>query len=240
MYVPVRINGQTLQFVVDTGTTQILMDVGAATRIGLHATLGHTVAQRVEVGNAVATNLPLQTVNLFGGALDGILGNEFFGGHIVHLDYSRDLLELIAPGDFFPPAGARRLDVDCDEGMPIVAASVAGVTGTRFAIDTGSSALVLTDPFARRVGSGLATLPGGDVELHYLEGLVDVRSAQLQSLAFAGVLFTHPGAADVEVPLASNVDIPLDAIVGAEVLRTFEWWFDYDHNRAWVRYVGVR
>ncbi len=36
-------------------------------------------------------------------------------------------------------------------------------------------------------------------------------------------------------PESYNLDIPLDGILGNDVLKHFEWWYDYDGERLWLR-----
>lgn len=237
--VTAKVNGHPLHFIVDTGTTQMLIDVGIAARLGLHPTLGHLVANSVAVGDATASNVPFQAVDLFDDSVvDGILGNEFFIGHVVHIDYKTPRLDFIASGDFFPPKGAVEIPLYADEGMPLVSASANGVPGTRFALDTGSESILLSDDYASQTGKGVSFngAPAGS-DLHFLEGWLTARTGQLNSFTFGGVNFKD-SEIYVEVPRATNLDIPVDGILGSAFLQTFEWWLDYDHNRAWIRYRG--
>lgn len=235
--IPVRINGRTLNFVVDTGTAQVLMDYGAAARVGLHSTLDHTIAANVQIGDVAASNLPIETVNLFGGSLAGILGNEFFIGHIVHIDYRKQRLELLARSGFEPPSDSRMIPVDFREGMPLAAAHIGEVKGNRFALDTGSPDILLSNEFANRAHSAFKSWysNGKPPVAPYLEGSVTIDHAEVISLAFGPVVFDEP-----EVTVAkqetNDLDIPLDGVFGAELLEQFEWWFDYTGGRVWVRY----
>ncbi len=93
MKVPVEVNGHTVSFDVDTGTTQILMDIGAAVRSGLRPTLNHAIASDFRVGAAMAHDMPIETTSIFNGSIPGLLGNEFFIGHIVHINYRTQVLQ---------------------------------------------------------------------------------------------------------------------------------------------------
>jgi len=229
--VPVVLDGQPSTFVLDTGTTQILIDARVAARAHLRTTLGHAIVHRFAIGSLTGRDVPVQVVDLFGGVMGGLLGNEFFTGHIVHLDYAKRRLELLDRATFVPPPGAPMVAVDFGEGMPIVQARVNATDGERFALDTGSTEVLLNAPFAHDAGvDGRSALT---VE-QFLEGPIDVAHGSAETLRFGPVAFEHLRVGVVQ-PSAGNLDIPLDGIIGTDELRYFEWWFDYDGDRLWLR-----
>lgn len=229
--VPVSINGHATRFIVDTGTTQTLIDAGTAGRFGLHTSIGHTIAAEVRVGGATARDLPMQTVDIFGGTFAGILGNEFFVGHIVHVDYRNGRIDFLARTTFVPPSNATGMIASFREGMPLVEAEANDTIGERFALDTGSQAILLNDPFGDRAG---AHPTGAPFRTTFLEGPVDVRGAGIKALRVGPAYFDHPGILEVQ-PAEYNLDIPLDGILGNDALKHFEWWYDYDGERLWLR-----
>jgi hypothetical protein len=234
--VPVEIDGVRRTFILDTGTTQILIDVGEAARLGLHPKFGHVMIPTLQVGDVVAHNVAAQAVDQFHDRIGaGILGNEFFIGHVVHIDYRRQQVELIAHDDFKPPPGAHTLAFDPREGMPIVQASANGVSGARFALDTGSYWVLLLSPFGQLSGADKDSTVGvqGDT-LQFLEGPMSAQLRELTSFAMGSYRFPNVDA-DVEFQQSDNLDIPLDGIIGVNVLSTFEWWYDYDDGIAWLR-----
>lgn len=234
--VPVSVNGTMENFVVDTGTTQILMDVGAAARAGLHSTLGHAVAAVVRVGDAVSHGLAIQTVDLFGGhGFNGLLGNEFFRGHIVHLDYEHQRLDLISRDGFIAPKDAIEVPVDYSEGMPLIGITVDSTSRHRVALDTGSQEIVLTNSYFSGQDAARPVAVSNHQELmNFLEGPIHVQPAQIHSFGFSKFRFDSPDV-DLVKPQYGDLDFPLDGILGDRFLKIFEWWFDYDGNRAWVR-----
>ncbi|HUY11982.1 MAG TPA: retropepsin-like aspartic protease, partial [Candidatus Dormibacteraeota bacterium] len=158
MTVPVELNGHTLTFVIDTGTTQILMDIGAAVRSGLHPVLGHAIAPKLRIGDAFANDVPIETTNIFGGRIAGLLGNEFFIGHIVHINFQSGTLDFLPRSTFTPPSNSIEMAANYAEGMPLIAARVGKFRGDRFAIDTGSTAIMLGSAFAQRAAAALIPL----------------------------------------------------------------------------------
>ena len=69
--------------------------------------------------------------------------------------------------------------------------------------------------------------------LHFLEGAITVQDAELDDFAFGGFDFKNDGV-QLEVP-GGDVDFPIDGILGTQLLGQYEWWFDYDGGRCWLR-----
>jgi hypothetical protein len=234
IFVPVRVNGKTLRFALDTGTSQMLMDVGVAARLGLRTAVGHGVAHNVCAGSVCAANLSVQTVDLFGGRwIDGLLGNEFFTGHVVHVDYKNQRVDLISHATFAPPADAHEVALYSVEGMPIVSARIGEAIAERMALDTGGPPSILAADFVDR--ERVSMLPRGGIDtLHYLEGQTNTSASTVGPVTFGPYAFGNL-VLGIETHDADNADFPLDGIFGTLFLRNFEWWFDYDGNRLWVR-----
>jgi Aspartyl protease len=237
--VDVTVNGKHGTFIFDTGTTQILIASEAAQRFGLRPIFGHAIARELSTGGITFHDIATQTVSLAAFQVDGILGYDYFCGHIVHLDYGNGRIDLIAPGAFTPPPGAFAIPANFDEGMPLVAATIGSAKTSRVALDTGSeNVLVLRvlyggDPAQLgRIGiKGLANIRGSG----FLEGPIDIASAQVAEIDFAGNKYLDD---EIEVEVQAHgaaVDFPIDAIFGTQVLHKYEMWFDYDDGRIWLR-----
>jgi hypothetical protein len=232
---PVDIDGERRTFVIDTGTTQTIVDIGEAARLGLKPAFGHAVIPELRVGSAVAKHLSVLAVDLFHARIAGILGNEFFTGHIVHVDYAHQRIELISHSAFTPPAGATEIPADYDEGLPIVPASVGSTQGDRFALDTGSYWVLLSSAFVNRANVLPVPVPGYSTRvLDFLEGPVMARLEVIPSLSVGRQHFADVDA-EIEQPSQINIDLPLDGILGANLLAAFDLWFDYDDGRLWLR-----
>lgn len=232
---PVQIDGQTRTFGIDTGTTQILIDIGEAARLGLHPRFGHVIIPELRVGDAVAHNVAAQAVDLFhDGFVSGLLGFEFFGGNIVHIDDRKGVVQLLDRKRFISPAGAQPLQIDVREGLPLVTAGVNGVTGSRFALDTGSYWPLLSAGFAESIGADRDFEVMPPKTEHFLEGPLSAALFELPEFDFANVRF-KPADAEVVIPEPADMDFPLDGIIGQSVLSEFEWWFDYADDVAWIR-----
>ena len=238
-----RVNGRLGRFIVDTGTTQILIDEGAARRFGIETVLGHGVAHDLSMGPVHFKDLAVQTASLAAYKLDGILGYDFFAGHIVHLDYGRGRLDFERRDGFAPPADAGTVPVNFDEGMPLATATAGTLGGSRFALDTGSRNAVFLHHLFEGESLGPSQLgfrlQDAISTIHFLEGAITVQDAELDDLGFAGFDFKD-SAVQLEVPGGDLVDFPIDGILGTNLLARYEWWFDYDGGRCWLRPLSGR
>jgi len=237
IFVDVLVDGKKTQFILDTGTTQMLIDGGAAYRLGLHESLDHATVHRFVVGPIESDDVPFLTVGNVAGAGDGILGFEFFSGYVVHVDYERGFVEIIPHRTFVPPPGAHSISISYAEGIPLAAGRIGAIAGNRFALDTGSIDLVLPSYLADTDGRGVP-IPGSsgaESTIRYLEGPITIRKHvvpfQLGSIDF--------GSSDafVERRTPESIDIPLDAIVGTRFLQALDLYFDYDDGTLYAKPV---
>jgi hypothetical protein len=233
------VNGRPAIFLCDTGTSQILIGEAAARRFGLQPTLRHAIARDLKTGPIHFENVAVQIVPLGNVLVDGILGYEYFAGHIVHIEYRSRRVEFIPSTGFVPPAGAREIDASFEEGMPLAPARIGSIEATRVVLDTGSwNVILLRDLFERNPMPARKSIVDGEAHastVHFLEGEITVVDAKAPSIEFAGVHFVDNDVQVEEQNMGDEVDFPIDAIFGTHVLAQFDWWFDYDAGRIWVR-----
>jgi hypothetical protein len=235
------VNGHRARFLYDTGTTQILIDEDAARRFGLQQTLRHAIVRELTTGPVRFQNVAVQLVRLGEFGADGILGYEYFAGQVMHLDYRTARIEFIPSVDFEPPRNAREIAATFDEGMPLIRARIGSIETDRVVIDTGSPNILLMhelfehsplEPRNSIVGS-----EGAVALTHFLEGEVAVAEAHAPTIDFAGFRLLDNDVGVEEPDRGDSVDFPIDAIFGTNLLAKFEWWFDYDGGRIWLRPV---
>lgn len=236
-------------FVLDTGTASIVLDRGLAARLGPRPALEHASVPRMAAGAFAARDVSVLALPLRG--LAGILGYDFFFGHVVRIDYPHRRVE-VWPHDsadaVFADPRTTVLAANVAEGLPLVAASIGPAGGTRFALDTGSDRLVVLDPFERRNASEIAAhwsparfSRGSETDtLTYLEGSVRAQARRVAAFSL-GALRLGPAtvAAQVANDRPDALDIPLDGIVGTDELARFDCWFDYDDGRIGLRPHGA-
>jgi hypothetical protein len=229
--VDVGVAGRRRTFQLDSGTPEMIVDP-SITKPLEPIVLNHLTIPTLDVDGSVGTDVAaIQTP----GFTDGLLGYDFFRGKIVHVDYARERVDILPRTGFVPPADAEPLLTDWREGMPLVTASIGGFASDRFQLDLGSKELVIGRAFLER--SGLAKRLDTSMRvhsMHYLEGRVSVSGLHVPSFTLGSVTLTGLLAA-AEDPDPENLTIPLDAVVGSDVLANFEWWFDADGAVTWYR-----
>ena len=244
------IDGHHDGFILDTGTASITLDRDVAARYGLDPFLEHATVPRLTVGPlALADASTLAIPFHFGRGIAGILGYDFFLGHVVHVSYADQRVEVLTPDAAAPAfADSRATIVDgyFDEGIPLVHAAFGNATGERFALDTGSPHLLVLAPFVRRYRAEIdarwsQVALGRTTDEEYLEGSIRIATRRVAAFSLAGVRFTDALVGTEERnDRPDAIDIPLDGIIGTEQMAFYDWWFDYDSGRIAARRNSVR
>jgi hypothetical protein len=244
------IDGHHDGFILDTGTASITLDRDVAGRYGLDPFLEHATVRRLTVGPlALADASTLAIPFHFERGVAGILGYDFFLGHVVHVSYADQRVEVLTPDAAAPAFADPRATIVngyFDEGIPLVHAAFGNATGERFALDTGSPHLLVLAPFERRHRTEIdarwsQVALGRTADEQYLEGSIRIATRRVAAFSLAGVRFT-----DVLVGIEERndrsdaIDIPLDGIIGTEQMAFYDWWFDYDNGRIAVRRNNVQ
>ena len=247
--VEVDLDGQRAPFILDTGTASITLDRKVAEARGWSPVLEHATVPRITVGALSLADVSTLAIPFSPG---GILGYDFFAGHVLHIDYGRKVVDIMTPEAARPVFADGANDVMpayFDEGVPLVRAAFGSASGDRFVLDTGSASLYVMEPFARRHAAEIAahwspaTFPGGRAqrEAEYLEGSIAVKARRAALFMLGPWRFQNVvvGVQD-ENPRPDALDLWFDGIVGTNEMAALEWWFDYDGGRIAVRRNGVR
>jgi hypothetical protein len=238
------VDGRGVRLILDTGTQSVMLNRGLlGGRRG--TTLEHGTVASIRVGTLIAKDVSVLSVPLY---FDGILGFDFFVGHVVHIDYRHRHVEVLsrnAAEPVFDDPSNIVMRADFSEGLPLVRGRVDEADGDRFALDTGSAHLYLFKPFLRRFDEAplrrwkTAAFPWthGEYETpSYLEGSVRVSAHSIPVLDLGAVRFTDVIAGIEEPnPQADAIELPFDAVVGTDALGFFEIWFDPDGGRVAFR-----
>jgi hypothetical protein len=239
--VTANVGGSRVALVLDTGTQSIMLNRDLVDAAGQATVLDHAVVPSLTVGGLQATNLSVMSIPLF---VQGILGYDFFIGRVVHIDFIHHRLEVMSRGAaaaVFDDPHVAVLPADYSEGLPFVTATVDGVSGDRFALDTGSWQLLFFAPFAARAASdrwaaanfiGIGRVWTAD----FLEGPITVRARTVPLLTMGPLRFTDI-VAGVQEGAASprELEFPFDGIVGLDEMQFFDVWFDVDGKRVGFR-----
>ena len=141
-----------------------------------------------------------------------------------------------------PPSGATALPIALDDDVPMIDAGIAKAIGHLFILDTGADRSALFTSFVSAHPDDVVDLGLGDRELEQypfvtdfqgVGGLVKYRPLQVGPFTFAGYVFpkwmftgTH-GAPSFEGD-------DFDGLVGQDVLRNFDVYLDYAHEKIWL------
>jgi len=254
---PVRFaNGlAVVRVIVGRGAYDFLLDSGAAgivvdptivdqqhlERFGQHVatTLGSfpessTIVSQMTIGPLRMRNVVARVVTVPFHVderthVAGLLGFDFFADAVVHFDVEKGFAEAIAPASFRAPGDTASVAVSLDDKTPAVRARVDNTVG-RVVLDTGANRTIFETAFAER-GDFAPERVASKTFVRGMGGFADAEAARVPTIELGG-LATHDAMADV-----SNIDLgtdDVDGVLGTDLLRAYELWFDY---RADVVYV---
>ena len=144
VFVPVEIAGHNLWFVLDSGSSRMLIDKGRATALGLKTEgmdslqgagkgrvpieFVHNVLirlQGLESRYRTVSAVDLKSASeALGRSVDGILGFEFLSQFVVTVDYEKKILSIEAPEAFSQPPEAHRIPIEFHGQWPTVKAEM--------------------------------------------------------------------------------------------------------------------
>ncbi|MBV8151849.1 MAG: aspartyl protease family protein [Candidatus Eremiobacteraeota bacterium] len=159
LYCDVGIGGKHYHFLIDSGSTGIVVDLRVAREQGLSVEGALELRGATRTGGLQLVTLPTMHIgaaslddivaaSLDLGAsshgtlrVDGILGYPLFARALVKLDLDNNTMTLAAPGTLAPHG--TRLELELDRGLPETSIGVNGMYRAPFLIDTGNSAELL-------------------------------------------------------------------------------------------------
>lgn len=237
---PLTIDGKKQSFILDSGTTSITIDADLANQFG-GATLEHASLPNVVVGGVQLNRVSALTVPLRGFTSGGLLGFDFFFGHVVEIDYQRQRVRILSAQDataVFADPKTNVVEANVDQGMPLVHAGFGAAQSDRFALDTGSPRLYVTSPFAEYFAKEISTKwtrGSGTFVERYLEGPIHIVPYTAADFNFAGGV-QHNVRVGVQQSNATDLDIPFDGIIGTNTFANLDLYFDYDNARLGIRH----
>lgn len=242
--VTLQAEGQSLDFLVDTGAGSLNIDAGALSRLGIktYGRYEQRIAGDFDVAQAVVPDLAAGGVQMSNVAFDvipdgsedhvGILGCDFLAASVVELDYRHGTVTLHPPERFDAKALAPySVPADYSTCVPRIHASIAGTSGT-FILDTGATNSMLTHEFAQRV-RGLQPLSQQfTFDVSMIGGAVESKMYMASNLVVGAVQFNN---ASVIVPFQDGLLWGEDGLIGDDVLRAFTVYLDYANNVVYLK-----
>jgi predicted aspartyl protease len=163
-----------------------------------------------------------------GARVVGLIGFDFFASSIIELDFKKQTLTLY-PRSLFAATvqamraqGARALQLQLDDGIPRVEASVENVPGN-FLIDTGAFGMMAYHDYVSKLPT--VTTDPEQAEFDTVGGTMRASLLRVTDFKFGGIIFR---AADFYEPTTSTFDITdYDGIIGRNALSVYKVTFDY-------------
>jgi Aspartyl protease len=224
------IDGHAVWLHLDTGTSSLVLGGQDAKALGatLDPVTHYTQPLAVEIGpvNARARFQILATYGFVdnGRRISGLIGGPFFHANVVTVDYPNQRVIFYPPGTFTPPQGVTPTPIELMSNTPTVEATI-GSEGGHFLLDTGSSVTELSGAFAKKVRLGFfhgnVITAGG--------GLRSEGSYDSPDIVFAGFTIRRP-----RVLVATEPRVPVDGIIGRNILSNFSLTFDYANQVVYI------
>jgi predicted aspartyl protease len=247
IFVPVRLNGsKPLSFVLDTGSTRMLVDRTLANTLDLRRTGQGSVqgagagripiefVQNVDIGlpGLESTGYEFSTADLqplqanLGVKVDGILGYELLSRLVVTIDYEARTLTLTLPKAFHPARSTQSLPIEFRGKWAFVRGELVlpgpVTVQDTFMIDSGSGDAV-DHPIVMKLQSRTPTQSGVGLG-------TSVQGATAQATSFRLGRYTLQ---DRTVSCCGATD-ETSKLIGNEVLKFFTITFDYPSARILI------
>jgi hypothetical protein len=250
IFLPVKVNGQAVMALLDSGAGRSIIDLSFARALGLTPrgqrqitgsngvqTGGDIDRVEVVIGNLNEHDFPLTALDLrpmaqqSQHAIPYVIGDDMFDDIAVDIDFAHRRLRFRQPGPEIKPAGAVEIPLTREQGRILAPISVEGRIPILAEIDLGDAgAITLSPAYAK----GLLAGRPATKQTHI--GIGGVRLATLASLK--SVAFAGRTAVDVPVQVPEtwlDVNSPLtQARLGAQILKAYHVVFDLPEKRLYV------
>jgi hypothetical protein len=162
--------------------------------------------------------------------LAGLLGFDFFADTVVHANFERNFVEAIVPDRFHAPSDAISVTLGLDDKTPAVRMRAGTLTG-RVVLDTGANRSVFETAFADRADFAPDRV-GTTMHLRGMGGFASAETTRVPQFELGGLSTRN---ATVNVTSADLGTEDTDGILGTDLLRSYEIWFDYRADAVHVR-----
>lgn len=252
--VQASVNGKgPYSFLVDTGVTPSVIDRTAAEAAGVAvdtsragqpsgAGSGRMAVHRAAIGELTLSGVSFRDLDALAADLSrlsarlahplhGILGDNFFEGRVITIDYAAQRMTIARHAPPLPPGAVELPFVTAnDDIIPIIHEFEIDGQKIPVSLDTGSSlSLELYPSAVTRLGlSGMAEKAAGG-SITGARGDAAVRKAQVEVVTIGGQVLR-----DVDVTFSSRSDHGVERLgnVGNALLKHFTVTFDYTTKRV--------
>lgn len=251
IYVRLEVAGRGLDFLLDTGASNITIneEVARQLKLALYGRTtqtaagsfvsGRVVAPEIAIGSLTMRDVVLRTAPLASDEshdtrVVGLLGFDFLDAVALKIDYASGTVDAIRPGSLAPPAAATPLEVRLNSGAPVARASVGDASGDDFILDTGAAfSYVVFQRFARAHPD---TFAAEDAKVQVGSGVggsMPYRTIATKRIGLGPWAFEDERGAEAVSPNALGFDNE-DGLIGADILRLFTVYLDYAAGRVYL------
>lgn len=233
------INGHTLWFHLDTGTSGLAIDQKDARASGM-TIQGDKALADVDIGplhgaGAAFSLLQGYAFDTGGVHVSGLIGQPFFRSNVVTIDFVDKRVTVYPNGSFDPSSmHARPEPIDASGGVPRIHAWF-GSTRAALLLDTGAGGTYLFAPFARNVEVGAPLGDPSTVRIGFGAPETSEQQYVVRPMIVGGVRIEKP----VVWVSAAPPDMPqslYDGILGRDLLSLFALTIDYADGVAYFEY----
>ena len=255
--VRLTIQGRGLDFQLDSGAAEIVLNRDVARQLGLRTygrwsntvagtfTSGRAIVPKVEVGSIVMNDLVVEALpfafqNDEATRIVGLLGYDFIAGCVLKIDYEHGTVDAIPSEVFQPPANGITLDAILDDQVPVIWSKFNDAVGDRFILDTGADDIVIFSGFAKKypaavedhspkkILSRLFNL----VQASGVGGKLNLRPVMIANMQVGNVRYSDYLAFVMTGDQPAFEGEDLDGLIGAAALRMFDVYLDYAGSRV--------
>jgi outer membrane lipoprotein-sorting protein len=244
--VRVTIAGRGLDFVLDSGAEDIVLDSGVARQLGLTVsnirkgnlsgdfTVGQTRVPDFSLGDLTAHNVAIAAIpysDMIGTRkVVGLLGGDFFANGRISVSFKDHTVQLLSPSGPAPAAPWVSIPIEIDDLTPRAHAKFNGVDGA-FTVDLGAFETMLYGHYFNQfrpkskgdvVGYVVGVAGKDDAYHEYTFSRFDVGS-----LAFADANAIVPEGKSWE-------EQDIDGLLGRNILDNFNLIFDYPNQKLYL------
>ncbi|HET7814317.1 MAG TPA: retropepsin-like aspartic protease [Candidatus Baltobacteraceae bacterium] len=263
LVVRVNVNGRGLDFAVSAGEANTIIDSGVARELGLptygqttHAdgddVAWDTVLPSAEIGGLSLHNFAVRALPFHYHANDstkvvGVLGFDVLSSGVFKMDFDNGTLDLYPAStyDNSPFAGDQgaTLNILFDRGYPFIQGTLAAHPSENVLFDNDYAFSYLLGGFVDRYpdavtdvvtnkSHGVATIPFADSSGYGKE--VSVYLGKIPDIQIGPAHFVNYQMVTVDGPLYYGGH-EVDAIMGGDVLRYYDVYLDYPHNKIYLQ-----
>jgi hypothetical protein len=253
--VPVSVGARGLDFLLDSGSSELLIDPQIARELGMSSSgamgesfggdfsIANARAADLSVGSLTARNVVFSTAafqeELPGQRVVGLLGTDFIGSGALKVDFEKKtltLLRVLPPG--LSAAGWSALPLRLDYGVPLVKATFSGLDGY-FVADLGADYSMLFPHYFSKFPNNIPRGMPDQGEMETIGGKpFGIKHITMKRLVLGDWVF---GDVQVVVPSAQYAqDRDYDGLIGRDTLSNFDIIFDYNDGQLWFKPIDLK